>query len=598
MNNILNVSSQIIEGLSLNSGIGFGFAMFYNSELSLGNYQKIDEPECNLDFENEINSLNLSLEATKNSIIKVFQKKQNNLDQESKDILENYILLIEDSYWKNKILNKIKEGNSATNAIKLTLKEIKDKFKEDFFWQSRIHDLVDISQRLIASIKKQEKSTSHKQKSNRPVVLIAKFLSPFELLEITQEHNIVGMVVPDTVNTSHCTILAQSLKMPVVGGVKNLDTFVKNGEKILIDGESGRIHIHPALHTIESYQYKQDSNLKGSIDYKLNQIKNLPQTLDGQSISIYLNTNSNSEVSFINHESISGIGLYRTEMVFLVEKTLPNLQNQINLYKNVINASMNKPVIFRTFDIGGDKILPNLLPSRYNEKLREKGWRAIRLTLDLPSIMSRQLRALIRAKVKSNNPETPLKILVPMLADVSEFIQFRKLLEKEIEQEKKFNHEVPQNIQVGAMIEVPSLLYQIKEIEKLVDFISVGTNDLFQFLFAIDRNNTSVFDRYDILSVSFIRFLKDIVKKLSIDKIIVCGEMASDPLGAIALIGVGFKKLSINPPAIGKVHKAISLLNLQEFSKDFNEILENPFDSSSIRKWLSTYSQQTLIKVI
>lgn len=565
---------RVIEGISLSGGVVSGVAYFHPLLSFSAHYKYL------YDKETEIKNLDQAFADLITSISRLVIKIEGFVDHPSREILKTYLLLVNDESWKNQLKTAIIQGLSAEKAVINTLSNWRKQFDKNQFWQTRLHDLEDLSHRLLQKLKFLQ-SKEFTLPANQPVVLIANFLSPAELLEY-QELQVVGLIVTDTGHISHSTIIAKSLNIPIVGGIVNPEHFISPNDRLLIDGDLGRIHVHPMKSTLASYDHKVISTQIFS---------DAPMvSLDGVNIGLHINANVMEEMSFVNQVNIRGVGLYRTELPFLIDRAIPTLQAQINLYQQAMDRGGGKPIIFRTFDIGGDKMFPNFLPKKYQEKLQQKEWRAIRLTLELPAIMCRQLRALIRAKIKSKYNESPLHILVPMLADVSEFLEFKKLFDLEIEKETHLGNKIPSVIKVGAMIEVPSLVYQLPELCKMVDFLSVGSNDLFQFLFAINRENHSLFDRYDILSISFLRFLKKIVDQSEVD-LNICGEMASKPLGALALLGLGFRNLSVNPSAITPIYHMIRSLNLQDFSKQMNAVLSNPGTNSSLRPWLENYKK-------
>jgi phosphotransferase system enzyme I (PtsP) len=293
------------------------------------------------------------------------------------------------------------------------------------------------------------------------------------------------------------------------------------------------------------------------------------------------------DLPHIEDTNCSGIGLFRTELQFMVGQSLPRSNEQLQLYRTVLDAAGDKPVTFRTLDIGGDKALP------YMETITEEnpalGWRAIRLGLDRPGLLRGQIRALLRA-----GGGRSLKIMFPMISEVAEFDQAKHIVERELTYLRQHGHSLPERIEVGTMVEVPALLYQLDELLKRVDFISVGSNDLFQFLFAVDRGNAKVADRFDTLSAPLLRALRDIVVKANAanKSASLCGEMASQPLGALALLALGYRSLSLSATAHGPV-KALTLeLDVAKAAAMIQPLLDAPTSSVSIRDRLREFAEQ------
>src|SRR5213079_819446 len=306
-------------------------------------------------------------------------------------------------------------------------------------------------------------------------------------------------------------------------------------------------------------------------------------TRDGQSVELMINAGLTIDLPHIDDTGSAGIGLFRTELQFMVSPSLPRTSDQLALYRTVLDAAGSKPVTFRTLDIGGDKALP------YMETVVEEnpalGWRAIRLGLDRPGLLRGQIRALLRA-----GGGRSLKIMFPM---ISEFDAAKAIVERELTYLRQHGHSLPERIDIGTMVEVPALLYQMDELLKKVDFVSVGSNDLFQFMFAVDRGNAKVSERFDTMSAPIMRALHDIVRKAKAAKkgVSLCGEMASKPLGALALIALGYRSLSLSATAHGPVKAMILDLDAKKAEAVIMPLLDAPAGSVSIRKKLTEFAE-------
>jgi phosphotransferase system enzyme I (PtsP) len=298
-----------------------------------------------------------------------------------------------------------------------------------------------------------------------------------------------------------------------------------------------------------------------------------------------INAGLSVDLPHIVDTGAAGIGLFRTELQFMVAPNFPRSTEQYGLYRAVMEAAGDKPVVFRTLDIGGDKVLPYM--RNVEEENPALGWRAIRLGLDRPGLLRSQLRALLRAAGGRS-----LKIMFPMVATVQEFDQARELVERELTHLRRHGHKLPEEVQVGTMVEVPSLLYQLDELLERADFLSVGSNDLVQFLYAIDRGNPRVASRFDPLSAPVLRALKDIADRAQAHKkpVTLCGEFASQPIGAVALAAIGYRSLSLSPSAMGPVKAALLELDCRKAAQFLCSLIDKPDGGKSLRASLEEFA--------
>jgi phosphotransferase system enzyme I (PtsP) len=310
-------------------------------------------------------------------------------------------------------------------------------------------------------------------------------------------------------------------------------------------------------------------------------------TKDSVEIGLLMNAGLLVDLPQLAASGAAGIGLFRTELQFMVASTFPRAEQQERLYRSVIEAAGNKPVTFRTLDIGGDKVLP-YFRTMGQEENPALGWRAIRLTLDRPGLLRTQLRALLKA---AGGRE--LKLMLPMVTEVSEVKAAREIIDREVRHLSRFAHTLPLNLKLGAMIEVPALLWQLDELMSLVDFVSVGSNDLFQFLMAVDRGNSLISGRFDQLSPAFLRTLRHIVAAGNRHgkSVTLCGEMAGRPLTAMALIGLGFRSISMSAASIGPVKAMLAALDAGKLNALLNEKLDKPNGAHSLRELLLQFAE-------
>jgi phosphotransferase system, enzyme I, PtsP len=391
-------------------------------------------------------------------------------------------------------------------------------------------------------------------------------------------------VLEEGTATSHVAIVARALGIPAVGEVPNAVGIADPGDAIIVDGTSGSIYLRPSAEIESAYAERVRFRARRQAQYIA--LRDRPcVTKDGEPIDLMINAGLVIDLPHIEDTNCSGIGLFRTELQFMVGQNLPRASEQLALYRTVLDAAGDKPVTFRTLDIGGDKALP------YMEAAVEEnpalGWRAIRLGLDRPGLLRGQIRALLRA-----GGGRALRIMFPMISEVAEFDQAKAIVERELTYLRQHGHTLPERVDVGTMVEVPALLYQLDELLAKADFVSVGSNDLFQFMFAVDRGNSKVSNRFDTLSSPILRALRDIVVKARAagKSASLCGEMASQPLGALALIALGYRSLSLSATAHGPVKAMILDLDTKKAEAAIMPLLEAPSGSISIRDKLKNFA--------
>jgi phosphotransferase system enzyme I (PtsP) len=378
--------------------------------------------------------------------------------------------------------------------------------------------------------------------------------------------------------------------IPVAGQVKGAVSMAENGDAIIVDGDEGAIHLRPQADLEAAYAEKVRFRARRQEIYR--ELRKKPSlTKDGVAVDLLMNAGLAVDLPQLSESGAAGIGLFRTELQFMVASTFPRAEAQERLYSDVLDAARGKPVTFRTIDIGGDKVLP-YFKGAVQEENPALGWRAIRLTLDRPGLLRTQIRALLKA---SGGRE--LKLMLPMVTELSEIAQAREIIDREVRHLSRFAHHLPTSLKVGAMLEVPSLLFQLDELMKAVDFVSVGSNDLFQFIMAVDRGNTQLADRFDTLSTPFLRVLKTIADAGARNHtpITLCGELAGKPISAMALIGLGFRSISMSPASIGPVKAMLTELPLQELQAFFDDNLMAPSQKVPMRALLQAFADDRSI---
>jgi phosphotransferase system enzyme I (PtsP) len=490
-----------------------------------------------------------------------------------------------DQGWQHKLHEAVATGLTAEAAVERVQSDTRARMlrSTDPYLRDRLHDLEDLGHRLMRQLVGQDHAPSREQLPDN-AILIARSMGPAALLDYDRKR-LRGLVLEEGTANSHVSIVARALGIPAVGEVPNAAGIADPGDAIIVDGTSGSIYIRPSQEIQSAYAERVRFRARRQEQYR--ELRDKPcVTKDGQAIDLMINAGLVIDLPHIDDTGSSGIGLFRTELQFMVGQSLPRTSEQLSLYRTVLDAAGDKPVTFRTLDIGGDKALPYM--DTIVEENPALGWRAIRLGLDRPGLLRGQIRALLRAASGRY-----LRVMFPMISQVDEFDQAKLVIERELTYLRQHGHTLPERVDVGTMVEVPALLYQMDELLKRVDFISVGSNDLFQFLFAVDRGNSRVTDRFDTLSAPILRALRDIVKKANAagKSVSLCGEMASQPLGALALIALGYRSLSLSATAHGPVKALILDLDAKKAEAMITPLLDAPAGSVSIRSKLMEFAE-------
>ena len=551
-----NQPQLIIEGVSLNIGIAYGQAYMYDPENIEDHFLQKEQ------------KIVIFLDAVKKAVTLCSNNIENWKERNHELILVQKALL-QDHVWQQKVIDKINSGSSIRDALALVLEELNLAFGSDSFWLARFQEIKGISQLVRQCLSDKEINFD----KNIPTVLCAKTISPVEMMQFDQA-NLVGLIVEDNSFLSHGMIIARSKKIPVVGGVIELKKFINNNDQLLVDGDLGRIYVRPQQSTIENYDNSKKLANVTSQKSISNSDKVAVISRDGIPVELLINANITEDLECLDRATIKGVGLYRTEIPFMMNERWPDVETQTQLYTKVLNKAGNKYVTFRALDIGGDKTFQSLSKGVNKTK---NGWHNSRFTMQRPSLIRLQLRAMIRARAKSEYPNLPLYVMFPMITETQEMHFVLTLMQKELDREKGLGHVVPKEIKIGAMVEVPSIIFQLNKFLDLVDFISIGSNDLFQFCFAIDRADAVMSRRYDMLSISFLHMLRTIVDQAKAKGVSVslCGEMASRPLEAMALLGIGLRRFSVNPSSIIAIENMIQSLDIWSIQDFMNDCLSD-----------------------
>jgi len=480
---------------------------------------------------------------------------------EPRDVLESFRMFADDSGWLRRIEDAIDSGLSAEAAVIRVQEDTRVRMSQatSSYLRERLLDLEELANRLSRHLTGEAGSIGGPDLPD-DVVLVARSLGPAELLEIDRER-LRGVVLEDGSPTMHLAIVARALEIPVVGQVRDALSRLSAGETVIVDGTEGRITARPEDAEIHLLNEQAADRSQRQERYRaLRDVKAM--TLDGVEISLNINVGLVVDTKRIDDFGADGVGLCRTEIPFMMSSRYPDINAQTQLYRGIMDSAGGKPVVFRTLDIGGDKRLP-YLPAM-NEENPAMGWRAIRIGLDRPAILRHQLRALLRAA-----DGRPLSVMFPMIATVGEFKRAKALLDRELRRCRDLGESQPESLKVGAMIEVPALMWQLPALLNAVDFVSVGTNDLVQFLFASDRGNAVISKRYGVLSPAVLALFRQLVEACDSHGVplTVCGEAAGDPIEAMALAGVGVRSLSMPPSRLGGIKVMCRSLTLAALTR-------------------------------
>jgi phosphotransferase system enzyme I (PtsP) len=475
------------------------------------------------------------------------------------DVLDTYKMFAYDEGWSRRINEAIDTGLTAEAAIERVQARTRARMRSinDPYLRERLTDLDDLSNRLLRIVSGQL-GTAAASGLRGDTILIARNLGPAELLEYDKRY-LKGVVLEEGSLTAHVIIVARAMGVPVLGRVGELFAQVDDGDELIVDAGNGALFVRPAPAMIKSYQAMR--LVKERQAEKFAAVKDLPAiSRDGTRITVMMNAGLAGDAQALDLTGADGIGLFRTEFQFLVAATLPRRERQQALYRSVLDAAGPRPVVFRTIDIGGDKAVPYLVRTDgVEDENPAMGWRALRLALGRPSLMKIQARALLEAAAGG-----VLNIMFPMVSEPWEFAEARGLVESQRALLAKQGHALPDHVRYGAMIEVPALIETLDQLLPMTDFVSIGTNDLTQFLFAADRANPRLGDRYDWLSPAILRVLRRIVREAAAAEVpvTVCGEMGGRPLEALALLAIGVESLSITPAGVGPIKAMVRSADL------------------------------------
>jgi len=563
-----------LKGSPINDGVGLGHAVMHEPRIVVT--QIVAE-----DTTKELERLDASLQAMRANIDELLDN--NGSAGESREVLEAFRVFANDRGWLRRLREAVSTGITAEAAVERVQNDARARLQRqtDPYMRERLHDLDDLANRLLHQLTGQS-LVAAPESIPENAILVARSMGPAALLEYDRK-KLRGLVLEDAGGASHVAIVARALGIPTVGDVDNVTNLLEQGDAIIVDGSSGEVHLRPQPNVEAAYREK--ARLRARRQEQYHRLRNVPAvTLDGVEINLMMNAGLMVDLQHLEEAGVRQIGLFRTELQFMMASRFPKLEQQQAFYRQVLEAAPGG-VTFRTLDIGGDKILPYM--ATYEEENPALGWRAIRIGLDRPGLLRLQLRALLRAAEGRE-----LRILFPMVTMVSEFDEAKAIVERELAHLRRHNHGAPDSLKLGVMMEVPSLLWQLDELLERVDFLSVGSNDLVQYLTAADRDNRRVANRFDVLSAPVLRALRHVaVKGQEAGKpVTLCGEIGGRPLEALTLVAIGYKALSMSATSIGPVKAALLAADAGEFADFTAKLLDGRDGAPSLRERLRAFA--------
>ena len=568
-----------LTGLTLVKGLAAGRAVFHQPRITIEHVMAEDRDA-------ELSRVYLAFDKMREQIDRMQAQAEFGVGGEHEEVLETYKMFAYDEGWSRRIIEAIDSGLTAEAAIERVQQRTRMRMRQidDPLLADRMHDLEDLSNRLLRIVSGQM-GTAASQGLRSDTILIARNLGPAELLEY-DKRRLKGVVLEEGSLTAHVVIVARAMGVPVLGRAQGLRGALREGDELLLDADQGHVMLRPTPAMAEAFDARFAKSRERQAAYaKLRDVE--PFTRCGTRIQVMINAGLRDDMPGLQLTGADGVGLFRTEFQFLVSATLPARERQTRLYRDVLDAAGDKPVVFRTVDIGGDKVLPYL---RHNDGEHEEnpamGWRALRVALERGGLLKVQARALLEAAGGRT-----LNVMFPMVSEPWEFDAARDVFESQLRYLKGQKKLMPEAIRYGAMLEVPALAEMLDVIAPKLSFLSIGTNDLTQFLFAADRSNPKLAERYDWLSPAIMRFLRRVLLGVAGHQVdvTVCGEMGGRRLEALALLGLGIRRLSITPASVGPIKELVRKVDLAEIGEAMKGWLAVP--PPSMREALTQWAE-------
>ena len=580
-----STAAMRIPGQKLVDGMGAGFAVYHQPRIHI-------EHTVAEDTDAERHRVYAAFDKMREGIDRMTREAEFGVGGEHVEVLQTYKMFAYDEGWARRINEAIDSGLTAEAAIERVQQRTRQRMRQidDPLLADRMHDLEDLSNRLLRIVSGQM-GTAAQMGLRQDTILIARNLGPAELLEY-DKRRLKGVILEEGSLTAHVTIVARAMGVPVLGRVRDIRRLVAEGDMLLLDSAESNVFARPSAAMEEAFEARLAMRQKRKAAFAA--LRDVPPiTKDGHRLTLMVNAGLRDDVAALDVTGADGIGLFRTEFQFLVSATLPQRERQHRLYREVLDAAGDRPVIFRTVDIGGDKALPYLNKEDADEENPAMGWRALRLGLERDGLMKVQARALLEAAAGRT-----LNVMFPMVSEPWEFDEARALFEAQRHWLEGRGRKLPLAIRYGAMLEVPALAEMLDVLLPRIEFLSIGTNDLTQFLFAADRANPKLAERYDWLSPSILRFIARLVPPTRDAKVdlAVCGEMGGRPLEAMALIGLGIERLSITPAAVGPIKAMTRSLDRAALTAYMAGLLANP--PRDMRGALTTWATENGVEIV
>jgi phosphotransferase system enzyme I (PtsP) len=576
--------SLSLKGAPIAEGLGLGHVVLHQPRIVVTRLVADD-------VDSEMIRLETAIEAMRASVDELIDRSDETGPGEHVEVLEAFRMIAHDRGWLRRLREAVSSGLTAEAAVERVQNDARAKLQRqtDPYLRDRLHDLNDLANRLLHQLAGQS-LTLLPDALPENAILVARSMGPAALLDYDRSR-LRGLVLEEAGASSHIAIVARALSIPAVSEVANISEIAEHGDAIIVDGVTGEVQLRPQPDIEESYREKARLRARRQDQYRA--LRETPSvTRDGVEVGLHMNAGLVVDLPHLDESGAQSIGLFRTELQFMLALRFPRLSAQEALYRTVLDAAGERPVTFRTLDIGGDKVLPYMKgPEEENPAL---GWRAIRIGLDKPALLRTQMRAMLRAGAGRS-----LRIMLPMVSSVDEFVAVRALLERELIFSDRCGRARPRELQVGVMVEVPALLWQLDEIAARADFLSVGSNDLQQYLYAADRDNKRVSSRFDTLAAGFLRALKAIADagRRHGKPVTLCGEIGGRTLEAMTLVALGYRGLSMSAAAIGPIKAMVLSLDAGAAAREVETLLADSGDAASLREPLRMLGERLGVRL-
>ena len=567
-----------VKGSAIADGVGLGHVVLHEPRVVIK--QIVAE-----DTKSESRRLEDAIQVLRDEIDALIARGDRLGAGEHKDVLETVRVFANDRGWMRRLTEAIQTGLTAEAAVERVQSDARAKLQRqtDPYLRERLHDLDDLANRLLHKLTGAEYVVAREILPEN-AILVARSMGPAALLDYPRS-KLRGLVLEQGGASSHVAIVARAIGIPAVGDVANITDFVETGDAIIVDGSTGDVQVRPQPDVEAAYAEK--ARLRARRQEQYVKLRDVPAvTKDGVQVRLHMNAGLTIDMQHFAETGAESVGLFRTELQFMLAARFPRAGEQEALYRTILQAVPDRPVTFRTLDIGSDKVLPYM--AKVDEENPALGWRAIRIGLDRPGLLRQQLRAMLKA-----GGGRELRIMFPMVATIKEFEAAREIAMREVTWLKNHGYVTPEPLKLGVMVEVPSLLWELGAICARADFLSVGSNDLIQYLFAADRDNKRVAARFDPLSPPALRALRAIAEAGAITgtPVTLCGEMGGKPLDALALAAIGYRSLSMSAASVGPVKAMLLSANIRETAEFLAPMIDQGDDRQPLREQLRALAE-------